>query len=70
MVHESECVVDGNSTEMKKQAKQMEKDEKFWCDALAGLTGTDSKTWLNLHEKETYLQPQEALELNLATELI
>lgn len=70
MVHESECIVEGNSTQFKKQAKQMERDEQFWCKAMAELTGTDAKTWLKLHEEETYLQPEEALKLNLATEIV
>lgn len=70
MVHESTTEIEGNATFMKKTAKQMEADEKFWCDIMAELTGTDSKTWLKLHEDESYLRPEEALKLNLATELI
>lgn len=70
MVHESTTEIEGNATAMKKNAKQMEADEKFWCDRMQDLTGTDSKIWLKLHEDETYLRPEEALKLNLATELI
>ncbi len=70
MVHESSTSIDGNASTMKKAAKQMESDEKFWCDIMHELTGTDSKTWLKLHADETYLRPEEALALNLATELI
>lgn len=70
MVHESTSEVQGNASFMKKTAKQMEADEKFWCDLMAELTGTDAKTWLKLHEDESYLRPEEALKLNLATELI
>ncbi len=70
MVHESEMDVTGNSSKIKKTAKQMEADEKFWCDHLGAMTGTDPKIWLKLHNEETYLTPEEALKLNLATELI
>lgn len=70
MVHESTTEIEGNATAMKKNAKQMEADEKFWCDRMQDLTDTDSKIWLKLHEDETYLRPEEALKLNLATELI
>lgn len=70
MVHESSAEVDGNSSAIKAYAKQMERDEQFWCDTLAMQTGTDAKTWMKLHEDETYLTPDEALKLNLATELI
>ncbi len=70
MVHESSDAVKGSASAIKKFAKQMERDEHFWCDCLGELTGTDSKIWMKLHFDETYLQPQQALELNLATELI
>lgn len=70
MVHESSQEGGGNSSFFKKTAKQMESDEKFWCELLQQLTGTDSKVWLKLHEDETYLRPEDALKLNLATELV
>ncbi len=70
MVHESSSSIEGNASGMKRQAKQMEADEKFWCDLLQTLTGTDAKVWQKLHEDESYLRPEEALKLNLATELI
>lgn len=70
MVHESEAEVDGNSTAIKEYAKQMEREEEFWCAALSSLTGTDAKIWMKLHSEETYLTPEEALKLNLATEVL
>lgn len=70
MVHESTDAIEGNASKIKKTSKQMESDEKFWCDIMQELTGTDSKIWMKLHEDETYLRPEEALKLNLATELI
>jgi ATP-dependent protease ClpP protease subunit len=70
MVHESSSAVDGNSSAIKSTAKQMEEDEKFWCKMLEDFTGTDSKTWMKLHEDETYLKPEDALKLNLATEIL
>lgn len=70
MVHESSYAGEGNSSYFKKTAKQMEADEQFWCNSLEMLTGTDSKTWMKLHEAETYLRPDDALKLNLATHII
>lgn len=70
MVHESTMEIEGNATDMKKHSKQMELDEQFWCGLMQDLTGTDAKTWLKLHESETYLRPDAALKLNLATEII
>lgn len=70
MLHESSMEVDGNASSIKSVAKQMELAEQFWCSLLQDYTGTDIKTWLKLHTDETYLKPEEALKLNLATELI
>jgi ATP-dependent protease ClpP protease subunit len=70
LVHESSIETEGSASDIKKQAKQLENDEEFWCNALAALTGTDAKTWMKLHGQETFLTPDEALKLNLATELV
>jgi len=70
LLHESSDRAKGSSTEIKKVAKEMERAELFWCSLLQEYTGTDAKTWMKLHEIETYLHPEEALKLNLATELI
>ncbi len=70
MLHESSAETEGSASAIKKQAKQMEREEQFWCDALQELTGTESKVWMKLHSDETFLQPNEALKLNLATEVI
>lgn len=70
MLHESETESHGNATRIKKVSKQMEADEKFWCDLMQECTGTDTKIWQKLHNEETYLRPEECLSLNLATELI
>lgn len=68
-LHESQTEVEGSAKTIRNTAKQLELDEKFWCGIMSELTGTDTKTWLKLHEDETYLPPEEALRLNLATEL-
>lgn len=70
MLHESSMEVEGNASEIKRVAKQMELDEQFWCSLLQEYTGTDAKTWIKLHSDETFLRPEDALKLNLATELI
>lgn len=70
LCHESSAEVDGNSTAIKVAAKEMERSEQFWCGLLQDYTGTDAKAWMKVHEAETYLHPEDALKLNLATELI
>lgn len=70
MCHEDSGAIEGNSSAIKAYSKQMEADEKAWCKALQDLTGTDEKIWLKIHSDETYLTPDEALKLNLATELV
>lgn len=70
MLHESSDRARGTSTQIKKFAKEMERSEEFWCSLLQDYTGTDARTWMKLHSDETFLQPQEALKLNLATELV
>ncbi len=70
MVHETELSVDGNSSSIRKSAKELEASEKFWCSHLATLTGTEEAVWMKLHEKESQIYPDECLKLNLATELI
>ena len=71
MVHESSVEADTlNASGYKRLAKQMEADEQFWCKLLERYTGTDAKVWAKLHADETYLTPEQALELKLATTII
>lgn len=70
MVHEtSDDIKDANASTMKRRAKQMERDELHWNSILASLTGTDAKVWEKFSEVTTYLNADECLRLNLATEI-
>lgn len=70
MVHEGSEAVDGNASNIKAHAKHMERNELHWNTIMAELTGTEAKVWEKLNEKDTYLNAEECLKLNLATEII
>lgn len=69
MVHEGAEEVGGNASSIKAHAKQMERNETHWNAIMAELTGTDAKVWEKLNERDTYLNAEECLKLNLATEI-
>lgn len=69
LVHEGSDNVEGNSTAIKNRAKQMERDEAAWNIIMEEFTGTDRKTWEKLNERDTYLNAEECLKLNLCTEI-
>lgn len=69
MVHESSDRVAGNASTIKYHARSMEKMELHWNTALHTLTGTEVKVWEKLNERDTYLNADECLKLNLATEI-
>lgn len=69
MVHEGSEAVDGTATALKHTAKHMERSELHWNSIMAERTGTDAKVWEKLNERDTYLNAEEALKLNLATEI-
>lgn len=71
MVHESSDEPGGavNSSQMKSQAKQMEREDQHWNRFMEEFTGTPAATWGKLDEKETYLNAEQCLELKLATHI-
>lgn len=69
MVHEGSEDVDGNASSIKAHAKHMERSEQHWNAIMQELTGTEAKVWEKLNERDTYLNADEALKLNLATEI-
>lgn len=69
MVHEASEAVDGTATALKHRAKTMERAEGHWNSIMHDLTGTDAKVWEKLNERDTYLNADECLKLNLATEI-
>lgn len=69
MVHEGADTVDGNASTVKFHARQMERAETHWNLIMQHLTGTESRIWEKLNERDTYLNAEECLKLNLATEI-
>lgn len=69
MVHESSEEIEGTATTLRHMAKHMERNESHWNSIMQELTGTDAKVWEKLNEKDTYLNADECLKLNLATEI-
>jgi ATP-dependent protease ClpP protease subunit len=69
MVHEGSEAVDGNASAIKAHAKHMERNEAHWNGIMEELTGTEAKVWEKLNERDTYLNAEECLKLNLATEI-
>lgn len=69
MVHEGSEAVDGNASSIKAHAKHMERSEQHWNAIMQELTGTEAKVWEKLNERDTYLNAEECLKLNLATEI-
>lgn len=70
MVHESSDKVKGNAGTVRNFAKNMDKQETAWNQHMQEFTGTDAKVWEKLSEKDTYLNADECVKLNLATEII
>lgn len=69
MVHEGSDTITGTASTLKHAAKHMERNEQHWNSIISELTGTDIKTWEKLNEKDSYLNAEECLKLNLATEI-
>lgn len=69
MVHEASDSVEGTASRLKHAAKDMERNEQHWNSIMQELTGTEYRVWEKLNEKDTYLNADECLKLNLATEI-
>lgn len=70
LLHEDSMEFDGNTSQIKKLAKQMQAEENQWSRLMSKYTGTPIETWAMLHKKETYLAAHDALALGLATEIL
>jgi len=70
-VHEdSLSEVSGSISQIEKQGREGRRFETQWSDLLAKLTTSSSTTWDKLHKAETYLNPNECLELGLIDEIV
>lgn len=72
MVHEESIEgIDGsNVTTLERHAKHFRRIENQWSNILSCLTPTGKDKWLELHKNETYLNPQECLDLGLIEEIV
>lgn len=67
-VHEDAGEMEGSVSEMEKNIKQFRNDEARWNKTMNELTG--NSVWEELHKRDTYLTPEQCLELNLVDEII
>jgi len=69
MVHQSSTEVDGSTTDIVKNAKQLVRAEKSWNRMLAYYTTVSAKQWGHLHSQTTYMTPDECLLAGLIDEI-
>ena len=69
MIHEGSETIEGTATTLRHAAKHLERNEAHWNTIMQERTGTEAKVWEKLNEKDTYLNAEECLKLNLATEI-
>lgn len=70
MVHEDSGTLDGNATELQREANHMRELEDQWNSLLEKYTGTSANTWSKLHKDTTYLTAKQCLKLKLIDEII
>jgi ATP-dependent protease ClpP protease subunit len=75
MVHEDSLEASGAHKhemihQVEKKIAVMRKLEEQWNLILEQATGTTVEVWKHLHQNETYLTAQEALELNIIQEVL
>lgn len=70
MVHEENGGVDGNTSLIEIETKQMRRLEDQADRALAHYSRVDAKTWAKLHKETTYLTANECLAMGVIDEVI
>lgn len=71
MVHEDSAEITGTVTEAEKEIKHSRALEVQWNQLLEQYTGTPAKVWESIHSSgDTYLSPEECLELGLVNEIV
>lgn len=69
-LHEVSVGASGYASELRAAADDAEKMTKIGIQAFVEVTGTDEETILKLMQGETWLDPEEALELGICTSII
>lgn len=72
MTHEDQANIESGDSvsKIEKNAAHSRRLEDQWCKILASVTKTPAKKWDILNKAETYLTPQQCLELGLIEEIL
>lgn len=57
-------------SQLEKESKELAKFEKHWCKLMAESTKGTKEFWQKIHSKETYLSPEDCLELGIIEEIV
>lgn len=68
--HQALSLAEGNADELRKAADELEKLNQIGLSAFTGNTRLSVEDVLEMERKETWLSPQEALDLGIATAII
>ena len=69
MVHQGSTEASGTIDSIRNKAKHVVRMETHWNQILMERTGTAVEVWNKLDRRDTYLNADECLSLNLATEI-
>jgi ATP-dependent protease ClpP protease subunit len=73
MVHEDSITFENetlNVSQIEAYAKNYRKFETQWCRILEGETSASFETWTELHNKTTYLSPEECMKLGIIEKIV
>jgi len=70
MVHEDSGEVSGSVSNLEAEVRQLRRMENQWNNLLEHYTGTKATEWDHIHLNDTYLTPQECLDLGLIDEIV
>lgn len=71
MFHEISYAVEGTHTQVEHQVKQLQREYRKWCEAMAQFTKSDSGKWLleGRNGIDLYMNAGECLKLNIVDEV-
>lgn len=69
MVHQTSETIDGTIDQLRNAIKNTVRTEAHWNQIMAERTGTSIEVWNKLDRRDSYLNADECLSLNLATEI-
>lgn len=69
-VHEESDEIAGTISQLENQAASYRRHENQWSNLMESMTTANKETWDKLHKAETYLNPNECLELGLIDKIV